>query len=273
MAGEWIKCRLGLATNRRVLEMSEKLESLAGVPGAFRVDVVVSRLLEVWGYVRLHGQGDLLPSSSISSIDRVAMLPGMGDAMRSVGWLEVSSEGVRFPNFTEWNSPKSAAERQAKSRNNASKSENRDGFRDNCVTEAQQQRNGRVTVALPEEEEEREREKDLSTSDVDVEISKVADRANRIGRDLGLSENRKSDRSLVWKTSWLVETHLVSESELATVLEGVRRQCPKKPAAYFYQAMRMRLCERSRSPPAKFDSLLKRAPEPPEDGPWTETKP
>lgn len=90
-------------------------------------NVTVGALVSVWGVLRHRGKrvgSDLLVKGcTLSVIDDVADLPGFGETMASVGWAEITEDGVVFPRFfDEFNidpaedSKKKNAERQRRFR-------------------------------------------------------------------------------------------------------------------------------------------------------------
>ena len=68
-------------------------------------NVTVGALVTVWGVIRLRGKrlnDDLtLRGVSLSVIDDLSEVPGFGVAMRKVGWVEESEDGIVFPHFFE----------------------------------------------------------------------------------------------------------------------------------------------------------------------------
>jgi hypothetical protein len=122
MAGDWIKMRTDLASNRYVISMAESMRHSSdfqrwccgqkcdiGVTRRAAIYVVVTGLLKVWGVARSQGElvnsedgrplaDILLRPSSLADIDEVSDLPGFGSAMEAAGWVK-AEEGpaVRFP--------------------------------------------------------------------------------------------------------------------------------------------------------------------------------
>lgn len=134
MAGDWIKMRVNIDRDPRVIEMtlvlSEHKQFLAWltegmnctVTNAFdRVTpvtlrhVVVTALLRLWGGAldrgkRIECTNDLrLSHCSSFAVDEIAGVPGISDALESVGWLRFDGDAI-FPNLLESNVP--ANERQ-----------------------------------------------------------------------------------------------------------------------------------------------------------------
>jgi hypothetical protein len=162
MAGDWIKMRTDLYRDPKVCLIADALLEPTGELARFvnqhlQCDMAVTRnvmrnvtvgaLVTVWGVMRLRGKRigvDLVCSRvTLPVLDDMADLPGFGDAMSSVGWVEETDEGVVFPRFfDDYNvdptdkKASSAAERQRRYRERAKANgdANRDVTRDVTVT-------------------------------------------------------------------------------------------------------------------------------------------
>ncbi len=68
-------------------------------------NATVGALVSVWGVFRLRGKpvdgGLSVTGATLAVIDDVADLPGLGQAMASVGWAIEDAQGVVFPRFFE----------------------------------------------------------------------------------------------------------------------------------------------------------------------------
>jgi hypothetical protein len=148
MAGDWIKMRVNLVTNPKVMAIAEYLaeqsefqdwSTLSGfIPGfgddekalrneryaALRVTryVTVCALLRFWGYANEHCRDEFIEFMSIEDIDEIVQIPCFGSALATVGWV-IPSEGgagINLPNFNEFNAAAidrtSSAERQKRYR-------------------------------------------------------------------------------------------------------------------------------------------------------------
>lgn len=141
MAGDWIKMRGSLLTNTKVAAMARHLsarrdfmdwwshpqqttcdESVTEVVTLSNVTrVTVAGLLSIWSSVNgTINADDVVPIMAICDVDSVTSIPGFGEAMESVNWVEpTGAGGLRFPNFKEFNAPdtvrrtKTGAERTA----------------------------------------------------------------------------------------------------------------------------------------------------------------
>jgi len=124
MAGDWIKMRTGLLTNPKVIRMArllaankffmdwwtrgtsvscdETVYELCDVTVVTRV--TVGSLLSVWASVNeCAGADGFVKGITLFEVDEMAGVPGFGDAMEAIGWVEETDEGLVFPNFSEHN--------------------------------------------------------------------------------------------------------------------------------------------------------------------------
>jgi len=148
MAGDWIKMRVGLTTNPRVLRIAECLlddgeylewsglaYGVASYPApsekqnrserhaALRVTryVTVTALLRFWGYANEHAKGDFIAGVFREDVDEITGVPGFACAIEAAGWVDFDANGgLTMPNFNEHNTSadarSSGAERQARYR-------------------------------------------------------------------------------------------------------------------------------------------------------------
>jgi hypothetical protein len=151
MAGDWIKMRVWIARDPKVIAMTDHLatdrEFMDWLTDPVRRRcqgscyehitrnvtrcVTVTGLLQVWGVAnevgRIDGDDLILRHTTIDRIDEIADVPCFGAAMRLVGWAaeELDAKGnpqIRFPNFLTNNVPtedrqkRAAADRQRRYR-------------------------------------------------------------------------------------------------------------------------------------------------------------
>lgn len=175
MAGDWIKMRTDLYRDPKVCLIADALLDPSGDLAQFvnqhlQCDMAVTRnvmrnvtvgaLVTVWGVMRLRGKRigvDLVCSkATVSVLDDMAELPGFGQAMSSVGWVEETEEGVVFPRFfDDYNvdptdkKASSAAERQRRyrERSKAKSDANCDVTRDATVTHREEKSREETTTA------------------------------------------------------------------------------------------------------------------------------
>src|SRR5262245_30413090 len=137
MAGEWVKMRIDLATDPAVISIAAAL--------GLDEDTVVGKLHRLWSWASLHTTDGYAPGVNLVTLERYASVTKLKnvtqqrdasvtqalrerdasvtflDAMVSVGWLEVTPEGIRFPKWDTHNSQSAkkkalASRRAAKSR-------------------------------------------------------------------------------------------------------------------------------------------------------------
>jgi len=118
MADDWIKIRTDIYRDPKVCLMAEHLESSDGDLARYvrqnkQRDMAVTRnvtrhaivgcLVTVWGVIRHRGKRECdnatLPGVTVNVLDDIADIPGFGEAMESVGWVEQTEEGIVFPNY------------------------------------------------------------------------------------------------------------------------------------------------------------------------------
>lgn len=142
MAGDWIKMRTDLYRSPKVCVMADLLMAGDGelaryvdqhcqrtmtVTRNVMRNVTVGALVSVWGVMRTQGKPvgeDLFCSHvTVSVLDDIADLPGLGAAMAHIGWVVESDNGITFPRFfadhnvdPEEANKKKNAERQARFR-------------------------------------------------------------------------------------------------------------------------------------------------------------
>ncbi|NJB80323.1 hypothetical protein [Xanthomonas arboricola] len=96
MAADWIKMRGNLWDDPRVAAMVDATDTSEAA--------VIGGLYWLWAMADQHTGDGYLPGLSLRQIDRKTGLAGFGEALKSVGWIEVAEDGgVIIPNFTEHN--------------------------------------------------------------------------------------------------------------------------------------------------------------------------
>ena len=118
MAQDWVKVRTSLSRDPKTIRMAEFLNSSesplsrhvchmtmrdSNVTDNVMRNAVCGALVTVWGTVRHQskrvGDDARLSKSSIQAVDILADMPGFGDAMALVGWVEEDAEDLVFPAF------------------------------------------------------------------------------------------------------------------------------------------------------------------------------
>lgn len=133
MQTDWVKIRTDIYRDPKVLKMADHLMEFAlrdsNVTRNVTRCATVGALVAIWGAIRQHGapialerasidesetSSALLRGASLSHLDDIADLPGIGAAMESVGWVEVVGEDLEFPAFFgENNTDPKASQRSA----------------------------------------------------------------------------------------------------------------------------------------------------------------
>lgn len=114
MAGDWIKMRINLDTDPRILAMAAELS----IPELH----VIGCCWKIWSWADAHTlDGNAIRVTDVT-LDRFTSVTGFAHALRSVGWLEGDSGAISFPRFAEHNGQTAkkrgeTAIRVAKSRN------------------------------------------------------------------------------------------------------------------------------------------------------------
>jgi hypothetical protein len=244
MAGDWIKMRTDLYRDPKVCLIADILMDNEGdlsrhVNQVMQRDMTVTRnvmrnvtvgsLVSVWGVLRHRGKrigDDLIVKGCTSSvIDDVADLPGLGEAMQSVGWIEVVEEGIVLPRFFDEFNTDPADEIREKN------AERQRRFREKIKAE-----NRNVTVTLNsnareeksrEEKREEKHEADASTPIDFIFATGKKLLGNGAGSVLGQARKRVGDE----KVSQIL-AHMAS-----------MKPAPSDPIPYFVKATQPKVRE------------------------------
>ena len=148
MADVWIKMRVDLDTDPQVIGIANRL----GVDEA----TVVGYLLRAWGWADAHTTDGHAPSVTAAWLDRHIRRDGFAAALASVGWLEILTDGLRFPDFERHNGE------TAKKRALATDRQRR--HRESVTQPSRDQRDTSVTEASTREEKRRSKDPPPSTN-------------------------------------------------------------------------------------------------------------
>lgn len=182
---DWIKMRGGLLTNPKVIRMSRLLAEnrffmdwftrgtrkqcddtvyeLCDVTVVTRV--TVGSLLSVWSAVNEASQEDgFIKGITLFEVDEMAGVPGFGDAMMAVGWVEETDDGLIFPNFQEHNTVGKARQTERSSGAKTAAQRTKEWRERKKQKELFETRDGDVTVTShgDHREEKRREEKNIS---------------------------------------------------------------------------------------------------------------
>lgn len=143
MAGDWIKMRSNLWDDPRIAGVCDETDASEAT--------VIGGLYWLWASADQHSEDGIMPGLTLRAIDRKTGIAGFGNALVSIGWIEVDTAGVRIVRFEEHNGTTAkkravTAKRVANHRGNA-----------DVTQEALQDEHDDVTGALARERE-RERE-------------------------------------------------------------------------------------------------------------------
>lgn len=156
MISGWIKLRVDLHTDPKVIEMARRLDYMTNSDPNYPVTlqrvtrhnwrhIVVGCLCQVWGVVRARGKrhdDDLVVSSAtLQTLDDIVQLEGLGDALEHVGWVvQQELDGANslvFNNFfSEYNTDPNDDHR-AKATERKRKQRERDRSKNSHVTVSQ----------------------------------------------------------------------------------------------------------------------------------------
>lgn len=151
MAGEWIKVRTNLWDDPRIGQLCELTSQGEAT--------VIGGLYWLWATADEHSADGQLHGMTVRTIDRKTGIPGLGQALVTIGWLNDNAEGVTVARFDEHNgaSAKTRAQTAKRVANHKSNAK---------VTQAALPKSdGAVSGALPREDKRREEtEKDKTTT-------------------------------------------------------------------------------------------------------------
>lgn len=95
MAGDWIKMRTDLFTHPKVVRITSALK-------ADRLRTV-GGLMSVWCLFDAHSIDGQLEGYDCATVDEMIGWQGFAEAMKAVGWLEETPEGLALPEFETHN--------------------------------------------------------------------------------------------------------------------------------------------------------------------------
>jgi hypothetical protein len=136
MAGDWIKMDCTTPDKPEVLALTVKM-------GWDDPDLTVGKLFRLWRWFDQHTTDGNAVGVTSALLDRQVGVTGFIDAVASVGWLEVTSNGIRLSKFEKHNGSSAKSRAQTAKRVASHKT--------NAKTNADT-----VTGALPREEKRRE---------------------------------------------------------------------------------------------------------------------
>jgi len=136
MAGDWIPIRVDLPDCPKVLRLAQALEKPP--------DEVVGQLIRFWAWAQQHTDSGVLEGISVQLAALGAKVPErLLSVMQNVGWLEVTKNGLRIPDFEQWFS--GAAKRRLQSSRRVKRFRNAAALQ-RCNANVTQQRYKSVTI-------------------------------------------------------------------------------------------------------------------------------
>jgi hypothetical protein len=106
MAGDWIKMRTDLVTHPKVVRIASALNAdkrPQGVPVVSDKFRVIGGLLAVWSVFDAHSVDGTLDGYTPEVLDDAIGFPGFTNALASVQWIAVTSQGLVLPRFEDHN--------------------------------------------------------------------------------------------------------------------------------------------------------------------------
>lgn len=91
----WIKIRTNLATDPRVLHLSQQMGQ--------RPQTIMGMLVMLWSYADQHSTDGLLRLVDERAIDQLCGASGFAKELQAIGWLQVVEDGVTLPRYGEHN--------------------------------------------------------------------------------------------------------------------------------------------------------------------------
>jgi hypothetical protein len=108
-------------------------------------DLTVGKLFRLWRWFDQHTASGNAHGVTSSLLDRIIGVAGFCEAVQSVGWIEISADGIRLPNFERHNG--NTAKTRALTAKRVAKSKGKGNGQGNAAS---------VTLSLPREEKRRE---------------------------------------------------------------------------------------------------------------------
>jgi len=126
---------------------------------------VIGGLYWLWATADQHSEDGVMPGLTLRGINRKTGIPGLGEALVDIGWVEDHADGIRIVKFEEHNG--ASAKKRAQT---AKRVANHTANNASLTPKAEPTNAGGVSGALARGREEEEIEKSTSTS---VEVSRA----------------------------------------------------------------------------------------------------
>jgi hypothetical protein len=108
MAGHWIPWEIGLHQKAEVARMAKACD--------VHPHEMAARCMIVWAWAQDQTVDGVITGMSPGDLSMTVGLPGIGEAMESVGWVFDIGDGISFPNWERFNGRPSKARMQAAER-------------------------------------------------------------------------------------------------------------------------------------------------------------
>jgi len=95
MAGHWIPWECGLTRKREVMMIAKALKLTRREAAA--------ACMEVWEWASEQSLDGLIAGCGLHDVSEAVGVPGLGEAMRQVGWLVNGDGNVQFPHWERFN--------------------------------------------------------------------------------------------------------------------------------------------------------------------------
>jgi hypothetical protein len=221
MAGDWIKMRVDLWDDPRVIRMVSALKAdKATICGA---------LYRLWCLADQYTEDGRLDGYDAAALDEAVKVDGFAEALVKVKWLEIEGDNLIVPRFEEHNG--ASAKRRSMERNRKQRS------REVSASDADKMR--------PRGRGREERDIDgrsRKTSDLDGAMcfseerrARVCDFFNEICESVAC--RNEADFDLFGKVSLLRERNEISEDDFEQCLESVRMKKPDIPGQWFHKCL------------------------------------
>lgn len=148
MAGDWIKMECCTPEKAEVLAITAKM-------GWDDVDVTVGKLFRMWRWFDQQTEGGNARGVTAALLDRVIGVTGFCEAVQSVGWIEISQDGITLPNFDRHNGTTAKSRALGAKRTAKSKNRSKGNAEGNAPGDA---KGNARTVTQPSPREEKRRE-------------------------------------------------------------------------------------------------------------------
>jgi hypothetical protein len=196
MAGDWIKVRVWISKDPKVIAIADYLAyhrdflrwlCAAGgltvrecayevISRDITVMITVTSLVITWGITRERGKrvddSLIIPNAGLDTVDALCGVPGFGEAMASVGWIsEGESENgmpqLVFPNFLRHNAPYGSRAERHRDAQRAYRERKRSCKGGDITSDHGDDHGDRAVIAEEKRREEKSREKKTSARAVD----------------------------------------------------------------------------------------------------------